>query len=113
MKERCRDGCRTSLLTAGVVFVPAIFHTLLPPCYPYITIHFTEMIFSTCSHTNLTAPIIGRYDNPILTKYGPRTLHFNDMFVNNKQTPIPNKQCNSNTILGMYVKDYIIDCILE
>ena len=49
MKERCRDGCRTSLLIAGVVLVPAIFHTLLPPCHPYITIHFMEMIFSTCT----------------------------------------------------------------
>ena len=48
MKERCRDGCRTSLLIAGVVLVPAIFHTLLPSCHPYITIHFMEMIFSTC-----------------------------------------------------------------
>ena len=48
MKERCRDGCRTFLLIAGVVFVPAIFHTLLPPYHPYITIHFMEMIFSTC-----------------------------------------------------------------
>ena len=48
MKERCRDGCRTSLLRAGVVLVPAIFHTSLPPCHPYITIHFMEMIFSTC-----------------------------------------------------------------
>ena len=48
MKVRCRDGCRTSLLIAGVVLVPAIFHTLLPPCHPYITIHFMEMIFSTC-----------------------------------------------------------------
>ena len=48
MKEKCRDGCRTSLLIAGVVLVPAIFHTLLPPCHPYITIHFMEMIFSTC-----------------------------------------------------------------
>ena len=48
MKERCRDGCRTSLLIAGVVLVPAIFHTLLPPCHPYITTHFMEMIFSTC-----------------------------------------------------------------
>ena len=47
--ERCRDGCRTSLLIAGVVLVPAIFHTLLPPCHPYITIHFMEMIFPTCS----------------------------------------------------------------
>ena len=47
MKERCRDGCRTSLLIAGVFLVPAIFHTLLPPCHPYITIHFMEMIFST------------------------------------------------------------------
>ena len=34
MKERCTDGCRTSLLIAGVVLVPAIFHTLLPPCLP-------------------------------------------------------------------------------
>ena len=25
MKERCRDGCKTSLLIAGVVLVPAIF----------------------------------------------------------------------------------------
>ena len=48
MKERCRDGCRTSLLIAGVVLVPNIFHTLLPPCHPYITTHFMEMIFSTC-----------------------------------------------------------------
>ena len=48
MKERCRDECRTSLLIAGVVLVPAIFHTLLPPCHPYITIHFMEMIFFTC-----------------------------------------------------------------
>ena len=54
MKERCRDGCRTSLLIAGVVFVPAIFHTLLPPCHPYITIHFMEMIFSTCNNTTYT-----------------------------------------------------------
>ena len=46
--ERCRDGCRTSLLIAGVVLVPAIFHTLLPLCHPYITVHFMEMIFSTC-----------------------------------------------------------------
>ena len=30
MKERCRDGCRTSLLIAGVVLVRNIFHTLLP-----------------------------------------------------------------------------------
>ena len=52
MKERCRDGCRTSLLIAGVVLVPAIFHTLLPPCHPYITIHFMEMIFSTCTKYN-------------------------------------------------------------
>ena len=51
MKERCRDGCRTSLLIAGVVLVPAIFHTLLPPCHPYITVHFMEMIFSTCDNT--------------------------------------------------------------
>ena len=48
MKERCKDGCRTSLLIAGVVLVPSIFHTLLSPCHPYITIHFMEMIFSTC-----------------------------------------------------------------
>ena len=47
--ERCRDGCRTSLLIAGVVLVLAIFHTSLPLCHPYITIHFMEMIFSTCS----------------------------------------------------------------
>ena len=51
MKERCRDGCRTSLLIAGVVLVSAIFHTSLPPCHPYITIHFMEMIFSTCNYS--------------------------------------------------------------
>ena len=45
MKEKCRDGCRTSLLIAAVVLVPAIFHTSLSPCHPYITIHFMEMIF--------------------------------------------------------------------
>ena len=39
------NGCRTSLLIAGVVLVPAIFPTLLSPCHPY----FMEMIFSTCS----------------------------------------------------------------
>ena len=43
--ERCRDGCRTSLQIAGIVLVSAIFHTLLPLCHPYITIHFMEMIF--------------------------------------------------------------------
>ena len=52
MKERCRDGCRTSLLIAGVVLVPAIFHTLLPAAIPYITTHFMEMIFSTCYDYN-------------------------------------------------------------
>ena len=36
------------MLIAGVVLVLAIFHTSLPPCHPYITIHFVEMIFSTC-----------------------------------------------------------------
>ena len=40
--ERCRDGCRTSL--EGVL-VLVIFHTLLQPRRPYITIHFVEMIF--------------------------------------------------------------------
>ena len=45
--ERCRDGCRASLLIAEVALVPAIFHTLLPPCHPYIIIHFMEIIFST------------------------------------------------------------------
>ena len=49
MKKRCRDRCRTSLLIAGVVLVPAIFHTLLPPCHPYIAIPFMEMILSTCN----------------------------------------------------------------
>ena len=47
--ERCRDGCRTSLLIAGVVLVPAIFHTLLPPCHPYITIHGNDF-FHLCKH---------------------------------------------------------------
>ena len=50
MKERCRDRCRTSLLIAGVILVPVIFHTSLPPCHPYIIIHFMEMIFSTCNY---------------------------------------------------------------
>ena len=59
MKERCRDGCRTSLLIAGVVLVPAIFHTLLPPCHPYITIHFMEMIFSTCVYITALKMNIG------------------------------------------------------
>ena len=57
MEERCRDGCRTSLLIAGVVLVPAIFHTSLPPCHLYITIHFMEMIFSTCNNSALKTPI--------------------------------------------------------
>ena len=53
MKERCRDGCRTSLLIAGVVLVPPIFHTLLPSCHPYITIHFMEMIFFHLLYYNM------------------------------------------------------------
>ena len=38
-EERCRDGCRTSLLIAGGVLVPAIFHTLYPaiPKSPFIS----------------------------------------------------------------------------
>ena len=56
MKERCRDGCRTFLVIAGVVLVPAIFHTSLPPCHPYITIHFMEMIFSTLGITIQLCP---------------------------------------------------------
>ena len=74
MKERCRDGCRTSLLIAGVVLVPAIFHTLLPPCHPYITIHFMEMIFSTCkirdglkSIGDKTEVVCGAFVNNIIT----------------------------------------------
>ena len=34
MKERCRDGCRTSLLIAGVVLVPAIFILHFHPAIP-------------------------------------------------------------------------------
>ena len=61
MKERCRDGCRTSLLIAGVVLVLAIFHTSLPLCHPYITIHFMEMIFSTCINRDGQGPPHHRY----------------------------------------------------
>ena len=66
MKGRCRDGCRTSLLIAGVVLVSAIFHTLLPPCHPYITSHFMEMFFSTCAnskqqHSQSTYITVGKY----------------------------------------------------
>ena len=72
--ERCRDGCRTSLLIAGVVLVPAIFHTSLPPCHPYITIHFMEMTFSTCS-TNFLIHVCSIYKRPSLLyhiyKYQP------------------------------------------
>ena len=45
MKERCRDGYSTFLLIAGDVLVPAIIHTSLPPCHPYITNHFMEIFF--------------------------------------------------------------------
>ena len=44
--ERCRDGCRTSLLRAGVVLVPANFHTLA-------SLHnhsFHGNVFSTLFH---------------------------------------------------------------
>ena len=58
MKKRCRDGCRTSLLIAGVVLVPAIFHTSLPPCHPYITIHFMEMIFPLVQITTVVCDIV-------------------------------------------------------
>ena len=73
MKERCRDGCRTSLLIAGVVLVPAIFHTLLPPCNPYITIHFIEMIFYTCTVLIAVVCIIQCYGFSTLV---PRVQHF-------------------------------------
>ena len=32
--ERCRDGCRISLIIAGVVLVPAIIHTYFHPAIP-------------------------------------------------------------------------------
>ena len=67
MKERCRDGCRTSLLIAGVVLVP-IFHTSLPPCHSYITIHFMEMIFSTCRYTCLIIELEHHIANPFSCK---------------------------------------------
>ena len=38
-----RDGCRISLLIAGVVL-----HALHLPYHSYIIIHFIELIFSTC-----------------------------------------------------------------
>ena len=69
MKERCRDGCRTSLLIAGVVLVPAIFHTLLPPCHPYITIHFMEMIFSTFITADKLLMRIGEFSDVNVTPY--------------------------------------------
>ena len=84
MKERCRDGCRTSLLIAGVVLVPAIFHTLLPPCHPYITIHFMEIIFSTFPgqcHTVISNLAITRiilnpfYNAAVYTAYSEPTMH--------------------------------------
>ena len=76
MKERCRDGCRTSLLIAGVVLVPAIFHTLLPPCHPYITIHFMEMIIFHLyiidiyqkNHAHCTTRL-GSFRSPIVYNY--------------------------------------------
>ena len=65
--ERCRDGCRTSLLIAGVVLVPVIFHTSLPPCHPNITIYFVEMIFPTCS-TNFLEDHRYNYDRQLLLR---------------------------------------------
>ena len=73
MKERCRDGCRTSLLIAGVVLVPAIFHTSLPPCHPYITIHFMEMIFSTCTvkaNLRANAEAMSQLEETFKARYG-------------------------------------------
>ena len=51
--KRCRDECRISLPIAGVVLVPAFFYIFtLPPCHPYITINFIEIIFTTCMTEN-------------------------------------------------------------
>ena len=68
MKERCRDGYRTFLLIAGVVLVPAIFNTSLPPCHPYITIHFMEMIFSSCTSKTIQNELIDICSNIICKK---------------------------------------------
>ena len=45
--ERCRDGCRNSLLIAEVVLVPAIFHTSTLPSLHHQSFHGND--FSTCS----------------------------------------------------------------
>ena len=76
MKERCRDGCRTSLLIAGDVLVLAIFHTSLPLCHPYITIHFMEMIFSTLLITNSNQPQpMTTYISYLILYYEHKALH--------------------------------------
>ena len=54
MKERCRDGCRTSLLIAGVVLFLLFFILYFHPAIPTITIHFMEMIFTTCIYIHMS-----------------------------------------------------------
>ena len=87
MKERCRDGCRTSLLIAGVVLVPNIFHTLLPSCHPYITIYFMEMIFPTCITTQL---FIIHYDTNFL---GVKSVGYNWLHIKLQVDIIQNNDC--------------------
>ena len=60
ISERCRDGCRTSLLIAGGCSCSCHFSYFMLPCHPYITIHFVEMIFPTCSTNFLEDPYIGK-----------------------------------------------------
>ena len=116
MKERCRDGCRTSLLIAGVVLVPAIFHTLLPPCHPYITIHFMEMIFFTCTKMDCTLVLsLQRYHclphSRLACKnvlHHSRAMVFVQFDVNNQVWSTMNITCtlqmptNLHTALSMY-----------
>ena len=57
--ESCRDGCRTSLLIAGVVLVPAIFYTsTLPSLHHHHPLHGNN--FYTCS-TNFLVDVCHIY----------------------------------------------------
>ena len=52
--ERCRDGCRTSLLIAGVVLVPAIFNPRRA-CAARVTVVVVSVCLCVCllSHISL------------------------------------------------------------
>ena len=75
MKERCRDGCRTSLLIAAVVLVPAIFHTLQSTIVLYdIALKCTESLKHKKSSSKVGLVLVG----PVLSSFSSFTCTGNN-----------------------------------